>query len=159
MSNSWYQWLACTFSTQPQQNNRESSVCKAGTSVGKEVQWLLSRDCWKLLSQICRGIANALRGGVRTRDELYIVTKLFNDDHSADDVRKACDAALQRLGLNYLDLYLVHWWAPVLPKSPHQVAKCSIFLQWHGRKVAYLLDPVWFRSLASVVLKESHIFS
>ena len=46
---------------------------------------------------------------MRTRDELYVATKLFNDDHAAGDVRKACDAALKRLGLNYLDLYLVHW--------------------------------------------------
>ena len=58
---------------------------------------------------VCRGIANSLRGGVRTRDEIYVVTKLFNDDHAADTVPKACEAALKRLGLNYLDLYLVHW--------------------------------------------------
>lgn len=56
---------------------------------------------------VCRGIAKAIKNGVASREELFVVTKLFNDDHRK--VEDACRLSLQKLGLDYLDLYLVHW--------------------------------------------------
>jgi 2,5-diketo-D-gluconate reductase A len=50
------------------------------------------------------------------RDELYVVTKLWNADHGYDSTLTAFDASMQRLGLDYLDLYLVHWPVPTLNK-------------------------------------------
>jgi 2,5-diketo-D-gluconate reductase A len=47
------------------------------------------------------------RGGV-TRDELFVTTKLWIQDAAYDAARKAFDVSLQRLGLEYLDLYLIH---------------------------------------------------
>jgi len=41
------------------------------------------------------------------REELSITTKLWNDDH--DDVQTAFDTSLKKLGLEYVDLYLMHW--------------------------------------------------
>ena len=41
------------------------------------------------------------------REEIFVTTKLWNDDH--DDPRGAFEASLQRLGLDYVDLYLIHW--------------------------------------------------
>ena len=43
------------------------------------------------------------------RDELWITSKLWNDKHAEEDVIPACQASLRDLGLDYLDLYLVHW--------------------------------------------------
>jgi len=43
------------------------------------------------------------------RDQIWVTTKLWNDDHGYDKALRAFDASLQRLGLDYVDLYLVHW--------------------------------------------------
>jgi 2,5-diketo-D-gluconate reductase A len=46
------------------------------------------------------------------RDQLYVVTKLWNDQQGYDSTLKAFDASMGRLGLDYLDLYLIHWPKP-----------------------------------------------
>jgi methylglyoxal/glyoxal reductase len=43
------------------------------------------------------------------RDQLFVTTKLWNADHGHDRARRACEASLRRLGLDYVDLYLIHW--------------------------------------------------
>jgi len=50
------------------------------------------------------------------RDQLYVVTKLGNADHGYDGTLKAFDASMDSLGLDYLDLYLIHWPQPALSK-------------------------------------------
>jgi alcohol dehydrogenase (NADP+) len=52
--------------------------------------------------------AEAMRGGCRC-DELWIVSKLWNDSHAEGDVIRSCRRSLADLRLDYLDLYLVHW--------------------------------------------------
>ncbi|MGO9242581.1 MAG: aldo/keto reductase [Bryobacteraceae bacterium] len=51
-------------------------------------------------------LAAVMRGGVR-REELWIVSKVWNDKHG--DVEGSCRQTLADLGLDYLDAYLVHW--------------------------------------------------
>lgn len=48
------------------------------------------------------------------RDQVYVVTKLWNADQGYDSTMAAFDASMDRLGLDYLDLYLVHWPCPQL---------------------------------------------
>jgi 2,5-diketo-D-gluconate reductase A len=46
------------------------------------------------------------------RDELFVTTKCWNDDQGYDRSLKAFDGSIARLGLDYVDLYLIHWPAP-----------------------------------------------
>ncbi|GAC69445.1 aldo/keto reductase [Gordonia soli] len=43
------------------------------------------------------------------RDEVFVTTKLWNADHGRDRALAAVDASLDRLGLDHVDLYLIHW--------------------------------------------------
>jgi diketogulonate reductase-like aldo/keto reductase len=58
------------------------------------------------------GVGRAIRSSGLPRDELFITTKLWNDAHGYDDALKAFDASLDRLGLDHLDLFLIHWPVP-----------------------------------------------
>jgi len=46
------------------------------------------------------------------RDELFVTTKLWNSEHEPDKARVGINASLERLGLDHVDLYLIHWPAP-----------------------------------------------
>jgi 2,5-diketo-D-gluconate reductase A len=60
------------------------------------------------------GVGTAVaRSGV-PRDELYITSKLNNGFHRPDDVRRSFDETMRRLGLEQLDLFLIHWPLPTL---------------------------------------------
>ncbi len=43
------------------------------------------------------------------RDDVYVVTKLWNSEQGYDRTLRAFDASLAKLGLDHLDLYLIHW--------------------------------------------------
>jgi 2,5-diketo-D-gluconate reductase A len=63
-----------------------------------------------------RETGRALADSDVPRDQLYVVTKLANADQGYDSTLKAFDASMDRLGLDYLDLYLIHWPMPSLNK-------------------------------------------
>ena len=46
------------------------------------------------------------------REEIFVTTKCFNDDHGKDKAKKAFKASLERLELEHIDLYLIHWPVP-----------------------------------------------
>lgn len=57
-------------------------------------------------------VGAAIRDSGVPRSEVFVTTKLWNADHGYDRARAAFDASLQRLGLDYMDLYLLHWPVP-----------------------------------------------
>lgn len=58
------------------------------------------------------GVGEGIRAAGVKREEIFVTTKLWNDAQGSDSVLKACDQSLKRLGLEYVDLYLIHWPAP-----------------------------------------------
>ncbi|WP_159942480.1 MULTISPECIES: aldo/keto reductase [unclassified Nocardiopsis] len=58
------------------------------------------------------GVGEALRRSGLDRGEVFVTTKLANPDHGYDATLRAFDASLRRLGLEVLDLYLIHWPLP-----------------------------------------------
>ncbi|MFJ3445808.1 aldo/keto reductase [Streptomyces sp. NPDC086081] len=58
------------------------------------------------------GVGKALAASGIARDDLFITTKLWNADQGYDTTLKAFDASLDKLGLDYVDLYLIHWPTP-----------------------------------------------
>ncbi|MFE6222504.1 MULTISPECIES: aldo/keto reductase [unclassified Streptomyces] len=58
------------------------------------------------------GVGRALAASGLPRDELFVTTKLWNADQGYDATLRAFDASLAKLGLDHVDLYLVHWPAP-----------------------------------------------
>ena len=58
------------------------------------------------------GVGAAIAHAEIDRDALFVTTKLWNDDQGYDSALRAFDASLQRLGLDHVDLYLIHWPRP-----------------------------------------------
>ncbi len=57
-------------------------------------------------------VGMAVRESGLARDQVFVTTKLWNSDHGYDPTIRACEESLRRLGLSYLDLYLIHWPVP-----------------------------------------------
>ncbi len=58
------------------------------------------------------GVGRAIAASGIPREELFITTKLWNDDQGTDSAHSAIDTSLKKLGLDYVDLYLIHWPTP-----------------------------------------------
>ncbi len=56
-----------------------------------------------------QALAEALRAGTVSRDELFVVSKVYPHNASRAGVAAACERSRQRLGLDRIDLYLLHW--------------------------------------------------
>lgn len=59
-----------------------------------------------------REVGQAVAKSGLAREDVFVTTKVWNADHGYDSTRKAFDASMDRLGLDYLDLYLIHWPVP-----------------------------------------------
>ncbi|QED47279.1 aldo/keto reductase [Cytobacillus dafuensis] len=58
------------------------------------------------------GVGNAIKKSSIPREEIFITTKVWNSDQGYENTLKAYEESLERLGLEYVDLYLVHWPTP-----------------------------------------------
>jgi 2,5-diketo-D-gluconate reductase A len=58
-------------------------------------------------------VGQAIHASGIPRSEIFVTTKCFNDDHGKDKAKRAFKASLERLELEHIDLYLIHWPVPV----------------------------------------------
>lgn len=58
------------------------------------------------------GVGRAIAESGLERSEIFLTTKLWNDDQGYDSALRAFDQSLDRLGTDYVDLYLIHWPCP-----------------------------------------------
>lgn len=62
------------------------------------------------------GVGKAIANSNVQRDDLFITTKLWNADQGYDNALRAFDESLDKLALDYVDLYLIHWPTPMYDK-------------------------------------------
>jgi diketogulonate reductase-like aldo/keto reductase len=65
-----------------------------------------------------RGVGQAIRESQVPREELFITTKVWNSHQGYNKTLQAFDESMEKLGLDYLDLYLIHW---PMPKNDNYV--------------------------------------
>ena len=100
-------------------NNTEIPVVGLGTyklqgDAGKESVMHALEAGYRMIDTASRyeneaDVARALSSFGLLREEIFITTKLWNSDQGYDSALKAIDDSLERLGVSYVDLYLVHW--------------------------------------------------
>ncbi len=77
------------------------------------VQWALEAGYRHIDTAAMYGneadVGRAVRESGLDRSEMFVTTKLWYTDHGFDSAKKAARASLERLGLSYIDLYLIHW--------------------------------------------------
>jgi methylglyoxal/glyoxal reductase len=76
-------------------------------------------------------VGRAIRRSDVPRDQLFVTTKLWKDDMGYDSTFEAYEASLQRLGLDYADLYLIHW--PTADSSRNESWRALVQLKESGR--------------------------
>lgn len=72
------------------------------------------------------GVGEAIRRSGLAREEIFVTSKLRNGEHGYDSALRAFDASMERLGLDVLDLYLIHW---PMPKADKYVDTWKAFVR------------------------------
>ncbi len=68
-------------------------------------------------------VGEAVRASGIPREEVFVTTKLWNSDQGYESTIRACEASLRRLGLDYVDLYLIHFPVPETRNSSWKAMK------------------------------------
>ena len=93
-----------------------------------------------------RGVGEGIRKSGVDRAEVFVTSKFNRKWHSVEGARQACEASLERLGLDYLDLFLVHW------PNPDQDRYVEAF-----EGLVKLLDAGLVRSIGTSNYKPAHL--
>lgn len=86
---------------------------KEGDEVKNAVRWALEAGYRSIdtaaLYENETGVGEAIRDSGVPREEVFVTTKVWNTDQGYDNTLKAFETSRKKLGLDYVDLYLVHW--------------------------------------------------
>jgi diketogulonate reductase-like aldo/keto reductase len=84
-----------------------------GQEVVNAVKWALAAGYRMIDAAMIykneEGVGKAIKESGIPREEIFVTTKLWNTDQGYESALKAIDVSLTKLGLSYVDLYLVHW--------------------------------------------------
>ncbi|MGJ5819325.1 aldo/keto reductase [Paludibaculum fermentans] len=78
------------------------------TAIGAGFRHFDCSERYRNEEQVGQAIGEAIEAGDVHRNDLFITTKLWNNNHRPERVQPAFEASLERLNLDYLDLYLIH---------------------------------------------------
>jgi len=88
-------------------------LSKDGQEVKNAVKWALDAGYRHIDTASIYGNEEGVGSGIRAsgipREEVFLVSKVWNSDQGYDSTLRAFEASLERLGMDYLDLYLIHW--------------------------------------------------
>lgn len=90
---------------------REGEQVEQAVSAALEVGYRLIDTASAYQNEV--GVGKAMKASGLRREEIFITTKLWNADHAHEDALRAFDSSLARLDCDYLDLYLIHFPAPL----------------------------------------------
>ena len=93
-----------------------------------------------------QGVGEGIRKASVPRDEIFVTTKFNREWHSYEGVQQVCAASLKRLGLDYIDLFLIHW------PNPDQDRFVDAFLG-----MINLLDRGLVRAIGTSNFKPAHL--
>ncbi|ARK29807.1 aldo/keto reductase [Halalkalibacter krulwichiae] len=85
---------------------------QATTAVRKAIEVGYTSIDTAMIYQNERGVGKAIKEASVPREQLFITTKVWNSDQGFENTLRAFDESLERLGLDYVDLYLIHWPTP-----------------------------------------------
>jgi diketogulonate reductase-like aldo/keto reductase len=97
---------ALGFGTSLSDNTKTLNAVKAAVEVG--FRHLDAAERYRNEAQVGAALKDLFAAGTVRRDDLFVTTKLWNNNHRPERVRPALQASLNRLGLDAVDLYLVH---------------------------------------------------
>ena len=97
------------------------------------------------------GVGRAIAASGLTRDDIFVTTKVWNTDQGRDKTIAALEASLGRLGLDYVDLYLIHWptparelyvetWETVLELQRRGLTRSAGVSNFHGEHLRRVID-------------------
>ncbi|KAG6451556.1 aldo-keto reductase AKR2E4 [Manduca sexta] len=97
-------------------NGTQGRIEAASNEVELAVSWAIDAGykhidtafAYKIEDQVGRAVTKKIQEGTK-REDLFITTKLWNDAHAQDAVVPALRRSLEKLNLDYVDLYLIHW--------------------------------------------------
>ncbi|UDK95019.1 aldo/keto reductase [Lysinibacillus sphaericus] len=79
------------------------------TAIAKGYRSIDTAQVYRNEESVGRGIRAAIDEGLVAREELFVTSKVWNDGLSYEETLAAYTSSLEKLGLDYLDLYLIHW--------------------------------------------------
>lgn len=101
------------------------------TAIAKGYRSIDTAQIYRNEESVGRGIRAAIAEGLVTREELFVTSKVWNDGLSYEETLTAYDSSLEKLGLEYLDLYLIHW--PGIDKNHVEAYKALEKIYQDGR--------------------------
>jgi diketogulonate reductase-like aldo/keto reductase len=102
-------------------------------------------------------VGEGIRASGIARDKLFVTTKLWMSDFGYDQTLHAFDRSLRRLGLDFLDLYLIHWPVPSVFQTTLSSYKAMTRLLAEGRVRAIGVSNFTPSHLANLIKQSGHV--
>ena len=98
------------------------------------------------------GVGEGIRQSGIAREELFVATKLWNNNHTYDLTMRTFEESLRKLGLSYVDLFLIHWPNPAMYRSRWEQANAE---SWKAMEELYKAGKI--RAIGISNFRKHHI--